>query len=53
MVAALFVETDGVYFGLPNVDPWDEERDARPETLFCAKHFESYLQAAKSRRVAS
>ena len=28
-VAALFVETDGVYFGLPNVDPWDEQRDAR------------------------
>lgn len=29
MVAALFVETNGVYFGLPGVDPWDEERDAR------------------------
>lgn len=29
MVAALFVETDGCYFGLPNVDPWDEARDAR------------------------
>lgn len=29
VVAALFVETDGVYFGLPNVDPWDEARDAR------------------------
>jgi hypothetical protein len=29
MIAALFVETDGVYFGLPNVDPWDIERDAR------------------------
>lgn len=28
-VAALYVETDGVYFGLPNVDPWDEARDAR------------------------
>ena len=28
-VAALFVETDGVYFGLPGVDPWDEIRDAR------------------------
>jgi hypothetical protein len=28
-VAALFVETGGVYFGLPNVDPWDEKRDAR------------------------
>ncbi len=28
-VAALFVETDGVYFGLANVDPWDEVRDAK------------------------
>lgn len=28
-VAALFVETDGVYFGLDDVDPWDEARDAR------------------------
>jgi hypothetical protein len=29
MVAALYVEKGGVYFGLPNVDPWDESRDAR------------------------
>lgn len=29
MVAALFVETDGAYFGIPGVDPWDEARDAR------------------------
>lgn len=29
MIAALYVETNGVYFGLPNVDPWDVERDAR------------------------
>lgn len=28
-IAALYVETNGVYFGLPNVDPWDETRDAR------------------------
>ena len=28
-VAALYVETGGVYFGLPGVDPWDERRDAR------------------------
>lgn len=28
-VAALFVETNGCYFGLPDVDPWDEQRDAR------------------------
>ena len=28
-VAALFVETDGCYFGLPDVDPWDIGRDAR------------------------
>ena len=29
MIAALYVETGGCYFGLPNVDPWDEARDAR------------------------
>ena len=29
MIAALFVETDGCYFGLDNVDPWDLLRDAR------------------------
>lgn len=29
MIAALFVERGGVYYGLPDVDPWDEERDAR------------------------
>lgn len=28
-VAALFVMTGGCYFGLPNIDPWDEKRDAR------------------------
>lgn len=28
-IAALFVETDGCYFGLPDVDPWDARRDAR------------------------
>jgi hypothetical protein len=29
MIAALYVETDGSYFNLPGVDPWDEARDAR------------------------
>ena|SRR6185312_5189022 len=29
MIAALYVERDGCYYGLPNVDPWDRERDAR------------------------
>ena len=29
MIAALFVETNGVYFNLPNIDPWDKRRDAR------------------------
>lgn len=29
MIAALFVERGGVYFDLPNVDPWDAARDAR------------------------
>jgi hypothetical protein len=28
-VAALFVETGGVYFNDPRIDPWDEARDAR------------------------
>ena len=28
-IAALFVETNGIYFDLPGVDPWDERRDAR------------------------
>ena len=28
-IAALYVETDGCYYGLPGVDPWDEARDAR------------------------
>lgn len=35
MIAALFVETNGVYFGLPNVDPWDQARDAR---LYAGPH---------------
>ncbi len=29
MIAALYVQTDGSYYGLPDVDPWDEARDAR------------------------
>ena len=29
MLAALFVETDGVYANVPCVIPWDEKRDAR------------------------
>lgn len=29
MIAALYVAKDGPYFKLPNVDPWDESRDAR------------------------
>lgn len=28
-IAALFVETNGAYYGLPDVDPWGEVRDAR------------------------
>lgn len=28
-IAALYVEPDGAYFGIPGVDPWDEARDAR------------------------
>jgi hypothetical protein len=29
MIAALFVEENGAYYGLPDVDPWPESRDAR------------------------
>jgi len=29
MIAALFVETGGIYWNLVGVDPWDEARDAR------------------------
>lgn len=29
MIAALYVETNGCYFGLDQVDPWDINRDAR------------------------
>jgi len=29
MIAALYVETSGCYFGMPGVDPWDATRDAR------------------------
>jgi hypothetical protein len=28
MIAALFVERNGPYYGIPYVDPWDESRDA-------------------------
>jgi hypothetical protein len=34
-VAALYVATGGCYFGLPDVDPWDERRDAR---LYAGPH---------------
>jgi hypothetical protein len=29
VIAALFVKAGGAYYGLPDVDPWDEARDAR------------------------
>jgi hypothetical protein len=29
VIAALYVQTGGAYFGLEGVDPWDEARDAR------------------------
>jgi len=34
-VSALYVATGGAYFGLPDVDPWDEARDAR---LYAGPH---------------
>lgn len=35
MIAALYVETNGAYFNIPDVDPWDEVRDAR---LYAGPH---------------
>ena len=35
MIAALYVESGGVYFDLPDVDPWDKDRDAR---LYAGPH---------------
>lgn len=35
VIAALYVQTGGVYYGLPDVDPWDEARDAR---LYAGPH---------------
>lgn len=32
MISALFVQTNGSYYGIPGVDLWDEKRDAR---LYC------------------
>ena len=29
MIAALYVQAGGAYYGIPDVDPWDETRDAR------------------------
>jgi hypothetical protein len=29
VIAALYVQTNGAYYGLPDVDPWDIHRDAR------------------------
>ena len=31
IVAALYVETDGAYFGLDGVEPWDEARRDAPD----------------------
>jgi len=29
LIAALFVKKDGAYWDIPEIDPWDESRDAR------------------------
>jgi hypothetical protein len=29
VIAALYVQADGCYFGLPAIEPWDKARDAR------------------------
>ena len=52
-VAALFVQKDGIYFGLPGVDPWDEARDARaypgPHPVCAHPPCESWCQLADFR----
>jgi len=39
MIAALYVQPRGCYYGLPGVDPWGEDRDARtyhgPHPVIC------------------
>jgi hypothetical protein len=35
VISALYVQTDGAYYGLKGVDPWDEVRDAR---LYAGPH---------------
>lgn len=35
MIAALFVQKGGIYFGRDDIDPWDEARDAR---LYAGPH---------------
>ena len=34
-VAALYVETNGAYFGMPDVDPWDEYTPKEGESEDC------------------
>jgi hypothetical protein len=41
-VAALFVERDGAYYGLPDVDPWDKER--RDLLLSIARSMKAHAQ---------
>ncbi len=51
MIAALFVEADGVYSGLPDVEVWDIKRDARkyrgPHRVICHSPCQRWSQLAK------
>ena len=51
MIAALYVETNGIYFGLPEVDPWDVRRDARlyggPHAVVAHPPCSTWCQLAK------
>lgn len=51
MIAALFVETNGVYFNVPGVDPWDIRRDARnysgPHPVLCHPPCSTWCRLAK------
>lgn len=50
-IAALFVQKNGIYFNLPNVDPWDVKRDAKkyngPYPVICHPPCSRWCRLAK------
>ncbi len=43
-VAALYVQADGVYSAMPDVDPWDQARDAR---TYPGQHLQTYQRGGQ------